>query len=154
LVYVLEAQLSGETCGGGKDRLSTRRKEGDRPSLRIAVGGIFHETNTFAPGITVLEHFHGEWVEGEEPFAARYAGSGTAMGGILRAAADRGDTLIAGLYTAATPSGMVEEQTARKLLHRLVDSIDASADGLILIMHGAMVSEHCPDLEGECLRLI
>lgn len=134
--------------------MRTWRKEAARASHRIAVGGIFHETNTFAPGITELEHFHGEWVEGEKQFAARYTGSGTSMGGILQAAADQGDSITVGFYTAATPSGMVEEQTARKLLNRLVDSIDASADGLILIMHGAMVAEHCPDVEGECLRLI
>lgn len=45
--------------------------------LRIAVAGILHETNTCAPGITVVEHFQGEWSAGLEAFTARYAGTRT-----------------------------------------------------------------------------
>ncbi|GBF74350.1 microcystin degradation protein MlrC [Paenibacillus sp. 598K] len=134
--------------------MGTRKKAGEVSSPRIAVGGIYHETNTFAPGITTLDHFHSEWVEGDGAFAARYAGSRTSMGGVLQAAAEQGATVAAGLYTSATPSAMVDRETMEHLMHRLVDSIDASADGLILIMHGAMVSEPYPDAEGECLRLI
>lgn len=122
--------------------------------LRIAVAGILHETNTFAPGYTNLTHFQDEWTVGYEAFTTRYAGTRTSMGGVISAATRHGIELIPGLYTAATPSGMVEASAGDRLIDELVDSIDEKADGLILILHGAMVSEAHADYEGECLRRV
>lgn len=120
--------------------------------LRIAVAGILHETNTFAPGFTNIGHFRDQWSNGSEPFFARYAGTRTSMGGVIAAAANSGIGLVPGLYVAATPSGMVEATSGDALIEALVASIDDTTDGLVLIMHGAMVSEQYPDYEGECLR--
>lgn len=39
--------------------------------MKIAVIGTFHETNTFAPGITGLEAFSSEWVQGNAAFLSR-----------------------------------------------------------------------------------
>jgi microcystin degradation protein MlrC len=121
-------------------------------TVRIAVAGIFHETNTFAPGRTLHKHFMEEQVVGLEAFLERYAGTRTSMGGVIDAARRHGVMLEPGLYTAAMPSGMVESNTADWLLDRLVDSIPADTSGLVLILHGAMVSEQYADFEGECLR--
>ncbi|WP_246238969.1 M81 family metallopeptidase [Paenibacillus anseongense] len=120
--------------------------------LRIAVAGILHETNTFAPGITDLSHFRDQWTVGLEAFTARYAGTRTSMGGVIAAAESHGVDLIPGLYAAATPSGMVEAAAGDALIDELVDSIDSRAEGLVIIMHGAMVAEQYPDYEGECLK--
>jgi len=120
--------------------------------MNIAVAGIFHETNTFAPGLTTLDHFQGEWVAGHEAFLARYAGTRTSMGGVIDAARTHGTKLTLGLYTAATPSGMVTAEAGDALIDALVRSIDSGVDGIVLIMHGAMVSERVHDFEGECLR--
>ncbi len=120
--------------------------------LKIAVAGILHETNTFAPGLTGLHHFQNEWSEGLGAFTARYAGTRTTMGGAIDAAAKLGFELVPGLYAAATPSGMVQADAADALLEKVADSVDETADGLILILHGAMVSEQYPDYEGECLQ--
>ncbi|MCD9021639.1 M81 family metallopeptidase [Cohnella silvisoli] len=119
---------------------------------KIAVGGIFHETNTFAPGLTELDAFRGEWISGMDAFLERYEGTRTSMGGVIEAVAALGAELAPGLYAAATPSGMVASAAAEQLLVEFIDSIDAEADGLVIIMHGAMVAEGYPDLEGECLR--
>jgi len=121
-------------------------------TLRIAVAGIYHETNTFAPGLTGIDSFQGEWVEGREAFLRNYQGTRTSMGGVIEAAQRHGAELLPGCYAAATPSGMVRAEAADELIDAVVDSIDDSADGLVLIMHGAMVSQQYPDLEGECLR--
>ena len=120
-------------------------------ALRIAVAGIYHETNTFAPGRTGLANFAGERVVGEEAFRLRYGGTRTSMGGVIDAAREHGATLAPGLYTAATPSGMVESSAAEALIGDVAASIDPGADGLVLIMHGAMASEQYADFEGECL---
>jgi len=121
--------------------------------MNIAVAGIMHETNTFAPGKTTLADFQGEWVIGLEAFSDRYRGTRTTMGGLLSKAKELGVTLLPGLYAAATPSGMVEKETVEVLFEELIRSIDfAAVDALYLIMHGAMVAEGCPDVEGELLR--
>ncbi|CAH1191793.1 hypothetical protein PAECIP111891_00099 [Paenibacillus allorhizoplanae] len=120
--------------------------------LRIAVAGILHETNTFAPGFTDIGHFREQWTVGGEAFTARYAGTRTSMGGVIAAAEMQGIALVPGLYVAATPSGMVDSATGDALIEALVESLDSQTDGLVLIMHGAMVSEQYLDYEGECLR--
>ncbi|MBD2848286.1 M81 family metallopeptidase [Paenibacillus sp. IB182496] len=120
--------------------------------MRIAVAGIVHETNSFAPGTTRLEDFRGEWVSGEEDFAERYRDTRTSMGGVLDAAQTQACRLLPGLYTSTTPSAMVEAEAAERLLEALVDSVDERAQGLVLIMHGAMVSSQYMDPEGEALR--
>lgn len=119
--------------------------------MRIAVAGIYHETNTFSPLKTELADFAGEWVAGKEAFAARYAGTRTSMGGVIVAAERLGVELVAGLYAAATPGGMVGKVAIERLLAGVLDSIDRAADGIVVIMHGAMVAEGMPDVEGEFL---
>ena len=121
-------------------------------TLRIAVAGIVHETNSFAPGFTGIESFRDEWIEGREAFVQRYKGTRTTMGGVIDAAERHGAELLPGLYTSAMPSGMVLAEAADEMIDAVVGSIDDTADGLGLIMHGAMVSQQYPDLEGECLR--
>ncbi len=120
-------------------------------TLRIAVAGIYHETNTFAPGRTVLAQFADERTEGLEAFRQRYGGTRTSMGGVIDAALRQGAELVPGLYAAATPSGMVEAAAADALIDDVVRSVDPGASGLVLIMHGAMVAEQYEDFEGECL---
>ncbi len=121
-------------------------------ALRIAVSGLLHETNTFAPGLTLLEHFNNERSVTNEEFERRYLHTRTSMGGVIDAAVQHGAELKVGLYTSTTPSGMIEAETADKLIDDLLRTLPQEIDGLVLIMHGAMVSEQYPDFEGECLR--
>lgn len=120
--------------------------------LKVAVVGILHETNTFAPGLTGLKDFAGEWVAGKEAFYARYDGTRTSMGGVIAKARELGVELVPGLYAAATPSGMVAAEAMETLMSDVLRSVDRSADAVIVIMHGAMVAEHIPDVEGEFLE--
>ncbi|MCD9023834.1 M81 family metallopeptidase [Cohnella silvisoli] len=119
---------------------------------KIAVAGIFHETNTFAPGLTGEAAFREEWIVGYEAFAKEYSGTRTTMGGLLEVSKVHGAKLLPGFYTAALPSGIVASPLDNRLIETMLESIDTNADGLVLIMHGAMVSENYPDFEGECLR--
>ncbi len=122
--------------------------------LRVAVSGLYHETNTFAPGKTTLADFQQEWMKGKEAFYSRYEGTRTSMGGVIDAAQQENVELVPGLYTYATPGGMVEEDAVDKFLSELEQSLDPELDGLILILHGAMVSEKRYDVEGDVLQFI
>ncbi|QGQ95568.1 M81 family peptidase [Paenibacillus psychroresistens] len=122
--------------------------------MKLAIVGIFHETNTFAPGITEMNDFARESVQGNELFHKRYENTRTSMGGIIEAARFDQVELSCGIYTAATPSGMVSRDAADALFALLDSSIDTTADGVIAILHGAMVAEGFPDVEGEIIRRI
>lgn len=123
-------------------------------SLKIAVAGIFHETNTFVPAETTEDDFREHWLSGNDQVFDFYAGTTTTMGGVIDAAKAHGVDLAAGLYTEAPPGGIVSAQTAEVLMEAMLDSIDTAANGLILLLHGAMVAENYRDFEGECLRRI
>lgn len=120
--------------------------------LRIAVAGVLHETNSFAPFSTGLDAFAKEWIAGLDAFVARYGGTRTSMGGAIDAASAHGTILVPGLYAAATPSGMVTASAGESLLEEVTASVDSTTDGLLLIVHGAMVTEGYQDFEGELLR--
>ncbi|MFD0713855.1 M81 family metallopeptidase [Paenibacillus sp. GCM10027626] len=121
--------------------------------VRIAVCGILHETNTFAPGRTTLADFKADWHAGDA-FLERYTGTRTSMGGVIDATQKDGLELVPGLYTYTTPSGMVTSETLDALERELVDSIAADADGIVMILHGAMVAESCFDVEGRLIRTV
>ncbi|THF77305.1 M81 family metallopeptidase [Cohnella fermenti] len=123
-----------------------------RSARQFAVAGLYQETNTFAPFVTELEAFASERVAGPEAFVGRYEGTRTSMGGAIAAAKQLGVELTPGFYAAATPSGTLTDTAAEELLEAVVDSVSPESDGLLLIVHGAMVAASYPDLEGELLR--
>ncbi|MBP1988514.1 M81 family metallopeptidase [Paenibacillus eucommiae] len=122
--------------------------------MRIGIIGLVHETNTFAPGRTELCHFQDEWIVGNAPFIKRYEHTRTFMGGVLSAAAKLDVEIAVGLYAAATPSGMVTRDSMDSIIEHLVDSIPDPIDGLVVMLHGAIVSENFDDVEGQLLRRI
>lgn len=123
--------------------------------MRIGIAGCFHETNTFAPGVTGLSDFQREWHEGEDAFRQAYEGTRTTMGAALDATEVLGLQMIPLFYTYTTPSSMVKDEAMDKIIQTLIDSVAVEADrldGLLLIVHGAMASETVEDVEGLMLR--
>lgn len=120
--------------------------------MKIGVVGVYHETNSFAPGTTEIDNFKDEWVDGKKAFFQRYAGTKTSMGGVIAAAASNQADLCPGLYVGATPSGMVSSEAMEQLLEALMASVPEKIDGLLVILHGAMVSERYSDVEAEVLK--
>lgn len=125
-------------------------------AIRIAVGGISHETNTYAVacfGPTTLEHF--EVSRGDE-IALRYAGTRTFIGGMLTAATAIGATVVPTLFAITEPSGTIERKAFDDLKAELVDGIRAAmpVDAVALDLHGAGVVDGIDDLEGTLVREI
>ncbi|GAA3404489.1 M81 family metallopeptidase [Paenibacillus hodogayensis] len=121
---------------------------------KIGVIGVVHETNTFAPGLTGLDAFRKDWIVGKEAFCERYTGTKTSMGGVIAACQELGAELFPGFYTQATPSGLVTDEAFGAIVDGMVDSIEPGIDGLVVILHGAMVAASYPDAEGEILRRV
>ncbi|MCE5237389.1 M81 family metallopeptidase [bacterium] len=129
--------------------------------MRFAVAGLSHETNTFAHGLTTLDDFVGSsrypgLIRGEEVITAMRGTSGCTDGFIAAAEAAGDAELVPLLWTFPQPSGLVEqtafEMLAGMLLVRLAEALPV--DGVLLELHGAMVTERCPDAEGELLRRV
>jgi microcystin degradation protein MlrC len=120
---------------------------------RIAVGGIVHETNTFAPQHTPLEAFSRSEGAG---MIERWRGTHSSLGGALRGLDDAGCVAVPLLYATAMPSGLVTREAYAALLDGLLERLRAAAplDGVLLVLHGAMVAEGQDDCEGEILQRV
>lgn len=128
--------------------------------MRIASGGITHESNTFVVKPTTLEDFiqdsGGEPHFPESGIPARFAGTATIHGGYLAAAEDLGLELIPVLQATATPGGPVEDSAffhlKNKLIKRIRDALPL--DAILLDLHGAMVTESIEDAEGDIVSSV
>jgi microcystin degradation protein MlrC len=127
---------------------------------RIAVGGFLHETNTFAPTKATYEAFvHG----GGSLSMTRGAGLLKVMRGInlglagfVEAAEAKGWELAPTIACGATPSAHVTEDAFERIVAMLLDGLASAGpvDGIYLDLHGAMVTEHLDDGEGEVLARV
>ncbi len=128
--------------------------------MRIATGGIAHETNTFAEGLTTRDDFRrsggfpGLMVGAE--FLEALRGARVCTGGFIQAAEDLGAELVPLIWTFAQPSGVVQhaayEELAGLLLERLAAALPV--EGVLLDLHGAMVTEELEDAEGDLLARV
>jgi len=127
---------------------------------RIAVGGMQHETNTFAPSRADYKAFQagGGWpgVQYGESLFAAVEGANIPAAGAIQALRAQGHQLVATAWGAASPSAHVTtdafEQIAGELIARLRKALPV--DGVYLDLHGAMVTEAHDDGEGEILRRV
>lgn len=127
---------------------------------RIAVGGFLHETNTFAPTKATFESFvHG----GGWPAMARGAdvlkvmrNINVGLAGFVGAAEENGWELVPTISCGASPSAHVTEDAFERIVTVMVDGIRNAGklDAIYLDLHGAMVTEHFDDGEGEILRRV
>lgn len=127
---------------------------------RIAMGGFLHETNTFGPSSATLEDFMQgggmpPLTEGEAIFSA-LADSNIGLCGFIEGARAQGWTLLPTLWTTASPSAHVTEAAFEHIVARLLAHIENAMPlaGVYLDLHGAMVTTHLDDGEGEILRRV
>src|SRR5580765_3119540 len=127
---------------------------------RIAVGGFLHETNTFAPTkATYADFVHG----GGWPSMAQGADVlkvmrkiNIGLAGFVEAADTNGWELIPTISCGASPSAHVTEDAYERIVRVMIDGIAAAGklDAVYLDLHGAMVTEHLDDGEGEILSRV
>jgi microcystin degradation protein MlrC len=124
-------------------------------STRVTVGGIWHETNTFAPGITSLEDFRAyQFAEGPS-IVSTYRGTRNEMGGFIDAAGRLGLELVPSLFAAAVPSGVVGRDAYGAMRRKILDALEAQRpDGVLLALHGAMVAEGEEEIEADLLSAV
>lgn len=128
--------------------------------IRIAVGGLQHETNTFSPVPATLQDFldGGGWPALLEGMAVIdvTAPMNLPIAGAVEAAREAGVATAPVLWAAATPSGPVEQAAFDSIAQRFLGRLQAIGpiDGLYLDLHGAMVTTGDEDGEGEFLERV
>ncbi|MEA2884881.1 MAG: hypothetical protein QOH32_4137 [Bradyrhizobium sp.] len=126
---------------------------------RIAIGGFLHETNTFAPTkATYADFVHGGgWPRmaiGADVLKIRKINVGIA--GFIEAAEAKGWDLIPTISCGASPCAHVTRDAFERIARMIVDGIAGAGDldAVYLDLHGAMVTEHLDDGEGEILARV
>ncbi|TGT53683.1 M81 family peptidase [Mesorhizobium sp. M00.F.Ca.ET.170.01.1.1] len=113
---------------------------------RVGIGGIFHETNTFAAP-TGLANF--QVLRGVEISSFSH-GARTYLGGLIEETGALGFDAVPLLYAEATPSGTIRRESYVALREELVEQAAASdLDALLLSIHGAGVVEDIDNLEED-----
>jgi microcystin degradation protein MlrC len=126
---------------------------------RIAIGGFLHETNTFAPTKAIYADFvrGGGWpsmAQGADVLKLRDINVGLA--GFIGEAEARGWELAPTVFAAASPCAHVAREAYERIAAVIVDGLANAGplDAVYLDLHGAMVSEHLDDGEGEILARV
>jgi microcystin degradation protein MlrC len=121
--------------------------------MRIALGGLFHETNGLVRGSTSLADFKAyQFASGSDLLA--YRSTRCEIGGFLVGAERLGWDPMPSLFAAALPGGPVDHGAFETLVQRLVEGTteDPRPDGVLICLHGAMATTECSDADGELLR--
>lgn len=122
----------------------------------VLISGFQHETNTFAPTKAAYDNF----VRGESSPAMRrgadllgFRDINIPIGGFVRANDRLGYRLFPVIWAGASPSAHVTEDAFERIAGEiLAGAASQHVDAIYLDLHGAMVTEHCDDPEGELLE--
>lgn len=124
---------------------------------RIALLGIYHETNTFIEIPTTLDDFkNGYWLAGEA-IRTEYEGAHHEISGVIDVIDASPDLeLVPVLYASATPGGLIQREAYEAILAEMWAALEAvlPVDGCVVVPHGAGVAESYPDLDGHWLGLL
>ncbi len=124
--------------------------------LRVAVGGLVHETNTYvveAMGPTTLEQF--TVLRGEQ-IPAQCHRTGTSMLSLIEACREADIEIVPTVYAIRDPSGTITASAYNSLKSEIVQSLRSAGpvDAVLLELHGAAVAEDVPSVEADLLAAV
>ena len=126
---------------------------------RVAAAQISHETNRFSVVATDFAAFEASGLQLGDAIAPAARDTNTEFAGFLDGAAAHGFDLLPIVAVWATPSGIVTRDAIARLGALLADGLrallaDGPLDGVLLALHGAMVTEADDDGEGHLLGIV
>jgi len=125
-------------------------------NMRVITGCIGHETNTFSNVISDLSRFREMGIiEGEEFFKV-YRGTRSIGGAFIEISEARGFELIPTVWNKVFAWGLVTDEALDYMLDKMLAGIKSAGkiDGVLLQLHGAMVTESHEDAEAYILQKI
>jgi microcystin degradation protein MlrC len=118
--------------------------------MRLLIAMMKHETNTFSPVPTPLLRFRPLY--GEAAIRA-YHGTGTGLGAYLDLAERERAEIVLPIAAGAPPSRPVEDAAYTHITDMICEAAAGGGfDGILLDLHGAMVTESLEDGEGQFLK--
>lgn len=124
-------------------------------SLRIAVGQISQESNSFVAVATELDAFHNSYLRiGDELFGL--AGSDTEVAGMLAVCRAEGAEVVPLVATRSISGGPLSAACYATLKGMLMERLRTAGqvDGVLLSMHGSMLTTTEDDPEGDVLMAV
>jgi microcystin degradation protein MlrC len=125
--------------------------------MRIAIGQLWQESNTFNPLPTTRADFEQFGVLRGHEIVEQLAGTNELGGFIQSLRSWPEQPEIVGLVRlGAWPGGAATQDTVAWLRQKLTDALNRKlpVDAVLLALHGAMVADGVSDVEGEILELV
>ena len=123
--------------------------------MRLLLAMFKHETNTFSPVPTPFERFfngRSQPLQGDDALVA-YRGTGSGLGGFIEVAERHGAEIVVPVAAEAWPSGPLDDDAFDRIGKLILDEVKRGGfDGILLDLHGAMVTRSYEDGEGTLLR--
>ena len=123
-------------------------------NFRVAVGQIYQETNSFSPRLTGIADFRSRYLLKGTQLIDDLRGTQTEIGGFVQVLEHANVTVIPTVAAWAMPGGRVEKDAYELLSQELLKSIQRQTqlDGVLLSLHGAMLTENLDDADGQLLE--
>ena len=123
--------------------------------MKILIGQIAHETNTFSNVKTTVESFKSWSWSADAEVLHKHRKVRDYLGGMI----DRSDELeieiVPSFSSFSMPSGIITSETNQRLKHELLERVNSKTyDAICLSLHGAGVAEDTDDLEGDILEAV
>lgn len=122
---------------------------------RVMLASFTHETNMFNPFPTGLDDYKLRGLLfGDEVYAKR-RNTNSEVGGSIAVFEKNGIEMVPSVFAHAMPAGVVTEEAVDVVVGSMLDTLDRHAvDGVVLHLHGAMVTEKHDDGEGYVISEI
>lgn len=113
------------------------------PEFKIAIAGLMHESNSFAPGMTTLKDFETGGMDTGPSISKRWADAQHELGGFFEASKLYDFIPVPAFSAWAMPSSIIQISTYETLLDRLIAGLRSAGgyDGVLLALHGSMMVE-------------
>jgi microcystin degradation protein MlrC len=123
---------------------------------RVAIAEFKQETNTFVPRPTTLEDFQAWHLWYGDDLIAGLKGTNSEIDGFLTVLEAANIEPVPVLATFAMSGGKVTDKAYSQLLDELLSGIDVAGplDGILLALHGAMVTESDDSPDGTTLAAV
>lgn len=127
--------------------------------MKIAIGGLIQESNTFSEAGSTVGDFERYFYRiGDQLLADEEGAAENELAGFKRAAAEEGAdvTLLPTVFAHAVSSGKVPRATLDALKRMLLAQLERlpACDGVLFALHGAWVAEDEDDADGEIVAAI
>jgi microcystin degradation protein MlrC len=124
--------------------------------MRVAIAELKQETNTFVLQQTTLADFENWHLFYGDEVISGLADTNSEIAGFLDVLGPAGIEAVPIMATFAISGGPVTTETFQKLLADLLAGLEAAGpfDGVLLALHGAMVTDTDDDPDGEILTAV